>query len=405
MFATYSFSNKMNLACKVIDNIGKLQNTKRAFFICYRKLSTIERSTKAVNEAEKVIGYSTSFLSLRWLLNDEVANIAFNLKKLIGTKHPLINTARELIINKESPSWGLLVLLISKAAGLNKKFSPVECDINAGVLNSQRVLAEVTEMVRTSNIIHKSILNISKNDEFYDDLHFGNKLSLLTGDYLLSTSFRELAGLNCYRVNELVSTCLRDLSEADFIEPRNRQNQPYPAEPVPQKEDVPVPHHFDKDVLVVSEVLGNAKAEWTLRHLLGGASLLGKCCQATLVLAEQPRHLEEASYIFGRNTALALQVRKDITYFRSGEIGPFSLISAPLMFHIQDDVEFYKTLVESITNDDIQYGKIRSIVLSGNGIEKSLELKNEFVNNSLEALKSFPESEAKNALINILETV
>lgn len=77
-------------------------------------------------------------------------------------------------------------------------------------------------MVRTSNIIHKSILNINKNDEFSEDLHFGNKLTLLTGDYLLSNSFRELAGLKSHRVNELVSTSLRDLSEADFIEPRDR---------------------------------------------------------------------------------------------------------------------------------------------------------------------------------------
>lgn len=77
-------------------------------------------------------------------------------------------------------------------------------------------------MVRTSNIIHKSILNISKDDTQIEDLNFGNKLSLLTGDYLLSNSFKELAGLKCHEVNELISTCLRDLVEADFIEPRDR---------------------------------------------------------------------------------------------------------------------------------------------------------------------------------------
>lgn len=49
---------------------------------------------KAVNEAEKIVGYPTSFLSLRWLLNDEVANVAHHIRKLIGTNHPLLNTAR-----------------------------------------------------------------------------------------------------------------------------------------------------------------------------------------------------------------------------------------------------------------------------------------------------------------------
>lgn len=239
-------------------------------------------SISVVNEAEKIVGYPTSFLNLRWLLNDEVANIALHLRKLIGTNHPLLGTAKELIMNKQSPAWGLIVLLISKAGGMSRQFSNSDCDITAGILHSQRVLAEITEMVRTSNIIHKSILNLSTDDDTLEDLHFGNKLSLLTGDYLLSTSFKELAGLKCHEVNELVSTCLRDLVEAEFIHPRDEQNRPLPARPSKEQKDVSVPNHFDKELLEISEVLGNAKAEWTLRHLLGGASLLAKCCQVRI---------------------------------------------------------------------------------------------------------------------------
>lgn len=51
-------------------------------------------SSKVVNEAEKIVGYPTSFLNLRWLLNDEIANVALHLRKLIGTNHPLLDTAR-----------------------------------------------------------------------------------------------------------------------------------------------------------------------------------------------------------------------------------------------------------------------------------------------------------------------
>lgn len=49
---------------------------------------------RTVIDAEKVVGYPTSFLSLRWLLSDEIANIAINLKKLIITNHPLLKTAK-----------------------------------------------------------------------------------------------------------------------------------------------------------------------------------------------------------------------------------------------------------------------------------------------------------------------
>lgn len=61
------------------------------------------------------------------------------------------------------------------------------------------------------------------------------------------------------------------------------QNRPLPARPLGvQNGEIVVPDQFDIDiVLKISEVLGNAKAEWTLRHLLDGASLLAKCCQVT----------------------------------------------------------------------------------------------------------------------------
>lgn len=47
-----------------------------------------------VSEAEKVVGYPTSFLNLRWLLSDEFANVAMNVKKMIGTGHPILHTVR-----------------------------------------------------------------------------------------------------------------------------------------------------------------------------------------------------------------------------------------------------------------------------------------------------------------------
>lgn len=50
--------------------------------------------TKVVSDAEKIVGYPTSFMSLRCLLSDELSNIAMHVRKLVGTKHPLLNTAR-----------------------------------------------------------------------------------------------------------------------------------------------------------------------------------------------------------------------------------------------------------------------------------------------------------------------
>lgn len=47
-----------------------------------------------VEEAEKIVGYPTSFMNLRWLLSDELANVAAHLRKLVGSEHPLLKSGR-----------------------------------------------------------------------------------------------------------------------------------------------------------------------------------------------------------------------------------------------------------------------------------------------------------------------
>ena len=51
--------------------------------------------------------------------------------------------------------WGLILLLISKAVGHAPTVPDLEQDKSAGVLHSQRALAEITEMIRISFLIHQ----------------------------------------------------------------------------------------------------------------------------------------------------------------------------------------------------------------------------------------------------------
>lgn len=49
---------------------------------------------RAVSEAEKIVEYPTSFLSIRWLLSDETPTVASHLRQLVGNNHPLLKTAK-----------------------------------------------------------------------------------------------------------------------------------------------------------------------------------------------------------------------------------------------------------------------------------------------------------------------
>lgn len=50
--------------------------------------------TDALNRAENIAGYPTSFLGLKFLLKDEISNLAFQIRRLIAARHPVIITAK-----------------------------------------------------------------------------------------------------------------------------------------------------------------------------------------------------------------------------------------------------------------------------------------------------------------------
>lgn len=95
-------------------------------------------------------------------------------------------------------AWGLIVLLLSKTAGQTASVTRSAPDTD-GVLATQRALAEVTEMIRISHMVHQGLINLQplaqagQDLSMHDEMTFGNKIALLSGDYLLGNSCAELA--------------------------------------------------------------------------------------------------------------------------------------------------------------------------------------------------------------------
>ncbi|GJQ70196.1 hypothetical protein Trydic_g22656 [Trypoxylus dichotomus] len=350
----------------------------------------------SIAEAEKVVGYPTSFLNLSWLLSDQLMNIAFHLRKLLGTNHPLLNVIKDFIMDSEKPSWSLIVLLISKVGGYNKNFPDIDKDVTAGVLHSQRILSEVMEMIRIGNLLHNSLISIEDDTKNVQNVTFGNKIALLSGDYLLSNSSRQLACLKHHGLNELMSSATRDLAENYFIKPRDKHNKALPTKPKSQPKEINVPDELGMAFSDFSNFLGNARTEWMLRSTLGGASLLGKSCKGVLMLAGYGEDFQRSGYILGRHLALTLKATRDYnSVFKNGYI---STVSAPVLFYLERHPNFYSEIERIIDkDDDIDYDDIRiklrqSSALSDTIIitDKSLKKRNRTIEKlSLEYVGSY----------------
>jgi len=348
---------------------------------------------RAITEAEKLVGFPTSYISMRSLFNDEFSNIAMHMRKLIGSDHPVLKTAKRLIFHGKNNMQvrGLLVLLLSRAAGHNgqKDFDP-----STGVLERQRKLAEIVEMIHTAQCIHQSVVNIPVNTleeldtvarEDLAQLEYGNKISILGGDYLLANACTGLAALRVTKVVEIVAIAIGEFTQSEFIGRRDSQGQPIPT----------------KDQLT--------EDAWLARTKLAVGGLLASGCQGAMLLAAR-EDKEEVARQLGENLALAIQAHHELQLF-TGDGGlssgaPFNLATAPVMFHLQSDPGMLQYIENNADNmHQLDYRQLLDSVTSGPGIEATADLLDRQVKQAMARIDMFGDNDGTDALRKIVSTL
>uniref|UniRef100_A0A8C7NPT7 Prenyl (decaprenyl) diphosphate synthase, subunit 2 n=1 Tax=Oncorhynchus mykiss TaxID=8022 RepID=A0A8C7NPT7_ONCMY len=348
------------LSCIVLLNRGQ------------RNISLFSNTTpsnwnKVVSDAEKIVGYPTSFMSLRCLLSDELSNVAMHVRKLVGTKHPLLNTARGFVYDSRNnlQMRGLVVLLMSKAAGPSQHTASdlLPQDMVSGIYPSQRNLAEITELIHTAFLVHRGIVNLKEwtnSDGPLKDMQFGNKMAVLSGDFLLANACTGLAQLNN----------TKDKSLTD-------------------------------DINMVT---------WEEQRFLSHGALLAKSCQAAMELAKHDKDAQGLAYKYGKHLSLGHKLNSDLQPFvKNSSAGPvtFSLNSAPVVFHRQivGQERWRYQLQQAKTIGTIDHTKLRSMIKLEEGVTSTMDLCRYHGNKALESIQCFPSSEARSALENIASTV
>ncbi|CAH0728633.1 unnamed protein product, partial [Brenthis ino] len=364
-----------------------------------------------LTEAEQIVGYPTSFLNLRWLFNDEIASTAIHLRKLVGTNHPLLKSAKNLLIGSKSnlQSVGLIILLVSKAAGLDFQCHTKD-QYSSGVLHSQRALAEIVEMKRTGHLVHKTMVNLMEKEKYgdkYKDFLYGNKIVLLTGDYLLASCLKNLGGLYNNDVTELISTGLRDLVEGDFLGDFDDDNNPLPSRPTVCNNVKNYQWQIENNLSTLgsNEFLGQGKNEWLLRTMLTSGSLLGKGCQGAMKLANRGEKIEKNAYILGGHLAIIWQLYLDVKDFFTYPYS-YSLVGAPVILAIWEYPTVYSFIIEAkLEKRPVEYKQLYYAVRATRALDYLTIFLEEEMAAIMEHSDKFPVEDARVAIQKMALTV
>ncbi|KAM6912785.1 all trans-polyprenyl-diphosphate synthase PDSS2 [Xenentodon cancila] len=342
---------------------------------------------KVVSDAEKIVGYPTSFMSLRCLLSDELSNVAMHIRKLVGTRHPLLNTARGFVYDSKNSLQmrGLVVLLLSKAAGPSHAASSLLTqDMVSGIYPSQRNLAEITELIHTAFLVHRGIVNLKEwtvSDGPLKDMEFGNKMAVLSGDFLLANACSGLAQLNDTKVVELISSAIGDLVQGIYYESYSNAEGGLAD--------------------------GVDVASWEEQSFMSHGALLAKSCQAAMQLAKHDSDAQRLAYLYGKHLSLGHKLNSDLQPFMKSGVGEplkFSLSTAPVVFHRQivGKERWHQQLQQAKTlRNQLDYSKLLAAVKLEKGVSAAVDLCCYHSNKALEAIQAFPSSEARSALENI----
>ncbi|MEE6475967.1 hypothetical protein FKM82_010917 [Ascaphus truei] len=151
-------------------------------------------------------------------------------------------------------------------------------------------------------------------------------------------------------------------------------------------------------------------SNWMEQIFLSHGALLAKSCQAAMELAKHDSEVQSLAFQYGKHMSMSYKLNSDLQPFINGKScdSSFSLNSAPVVLH-QDFIgrEAWVQQIKQtpLKGNLVDLEKLQEAIKSGKGVTSAIDLCCYHGDKALEALHSFPPSEAKSALENIVYAV
>lgn len=310
----------------------------------------------------------TSINNILAPVETELDVLTKNLKKLVGSGHPILSAASEHLFSASGKRLRpAIVLLISKATMENEL-----------ITSRHRRLAEITEIIHTASLVHDDILDESDVRRGIPTVHsdFGTKIAILAGDFLFAQSSWYLANLESLEVVKLISKVITDFAEGEI---RQGLNQ------------------FKVDVTL---------EEYLEKSFYKTASLIAASSKAAALLSNTDLIIANDLYNYGRHLGLAFQIVDDILDFTASteELGKPACsdlkkgnLTAPVLFALSKNSELIPLINRQFSEpNDFEY--TLKIIEETKAIEKTRELAMEHAQVAIQCLENLPASSSKEAL-------
>ncbi|KAF8802135.1 terpenoid synthase [Phlegmacium glaucopus] len=295
--------------------------------------------------------------------------------------------------------------------------SPSPLHLTNALLPTQLRLAQIVELLHTASLLHDDVIDASalRRSAPSAPSAFGNKLSVLGGNFVLGRASAALARLGDGEVTELIASVISNLVEGEILQMKEVSMDA-------RGNDITNQNVHDKVAQKLTCTTGKidtgSREAWNIylqKTYLKTASLMAKGARSAVVLGgcEEGEIWKEIAYAYGRNLGIAFQLVDDVLDYESasatlGKPGgadlSLGLATGPALYAWEEHPEM-GTLIQRKFKEPGDVEKARDLVLRSSGVQRTRALAQEYADQAKKVLRDLPESEARTALEVLTERV
>ena len=302
------------------------------------------------------------------LIQTELKTFEEHFKEAVRSQAPLLDRIMKYIVKRKGKQLRpMFVLLSSKLCG--------------GINEKSYRAASLVEILHTATLVHDDVVDdsLERRGFFSTYALWKAKANVLIGDYLLAKGLDLSLKNGDYRLLHILSDAVQKMSEGELLQLEKARN-------LNLKEEV------------YYEIIKNKTA-----------SLLASACASGAWAASENEELTEKMRSFGEAAGMAFQIKDDLFDYASDDIGKPTgndikekKLTLPLIYVLNNtDKETRRKIIYIIKNNNQDKKKVSWViekVAEAGGIKYATDKMNDFKNEALQILSTFPESPVRKGL-------
>lgn len=311
---------------------------------------------------------------IRQPVNAEMRNFQKRFRDAIQSDVKLLNIISSYILRRKGKQMRpLFVFLTAKMIG--------------NITESTYTAASLIELMHTATLIHDDVVDESyeRRGVFSINAIWKSKLAVLMGDYFLARGLLLATKKGDHELLDIVSDTVRQMSEGELLQLQKSRS-------------------LNIDLSSYYDVIRKKTA-----------TLIASCTASGAKSAEATQQQVEQLYAMGIDIGMAFQIKDDLFDYQprsltgkpAGNDLKEKKFTLPLIYALSQSTRSEKRfIVKLISNGKMDSNKIRRIVefvTEKEGLKFAEEKMNEYKQRAMSALHNYPESEARNALEDLIE--